>query len=360
MSISNLSNAFVQVNRQSIGSLHEYGILEKSVEEVLMGLMSIAVLESSTIVGVLFYFTLLVGATVLLITTYLQQSGHQKAAFLIGHGLMVTWSISRLMVSVNFLKTISDQILLSIEGLLVLALVFYAIALRYQWMDRHHQVGIIYGGQGKLIEHIFSHLSDLVLVMDYRGVIIHANRIDLINELCPGCHQFMDLIGYLGTDVVRDHIKGLRSAVQFPFPPLDVQLNDYARGKHYQLRTIPVAVNGKPVGFSAILSEITDYVNLVDQISESNRQLKEANNKLEQSVHIEAKLAEEKVRMTLLKEIQRSLIGDIELAISETKSRIHSLETNPHSFLPKEVLESLAAQIRGAYKLVREAVYKMH
>lgn len=127
--------------------------------------------------------------------------------------------------------------------------------------------------------------------------------------------------------------------------------------KWYYLQSAYLHVRNDIVGKIWLFHSVQEEKQLLESVRNSNRSLEKANAKLLESLRVEEELAEEKIRLDLIKKVQRELILDIEEAISEMNKLID------HNGIEKEVMfqkiKDLAQRLRGTMASIRRSVMNL-
>ncbi len=332
------------------------------MDQIVMAQIAMAQIAMAMMKPTLLYWTMVLLAIILTLVIWTIQSVSKQSAMFSPLFIQMTLAIlgvSLLLIgTVNLFPDKSLGWILTGVMILIFASIWFIVA-KLIWQRgkalRAHTVET----PSKIVALIFNQMSDLVLIMDYRGIVVNVNRPDLLSELFPNCKRFVDLVGYFGTDALKDHLSDLNRAITFPFDYFDGKLARPINGKFFNLRLVPIVEGETRLGFSAVLTNITETVLHAQTIKNSNDLLSQANVQLESKLHIETRLAEEKARLSVLASIQRTLIDDIERVAIKTKElEVQRNEGSDIQAIQRGFL-NLAEKIREVYQKVRRAVWHM-
>lgn len=110
----------------------------------------------------------------------------------------------------------------------------------------------------------------------------------------------------------------------------------------------------KIIGFAVAFHDITDYQNLLLELKKKNQFLKEANERLIHEVELSEQLASEQQRLSLITDIQRQLISQLEKTILKIDELEKKAEKGVH---PKKAqILQLSEELNSLYGKVHEVV----
>ncbi len=186
-----------------------------------------------------------------------------------------------------------------------------------------------------------SNIEDIVFVIDRDGAITHINH--------P--KKYTSLFGDI------DHIDQLISFMEVNYSLDKSQLTIPGANSYYSFKITPIVINkASPLGYTAVLEDVSAIKNSEKLLQERNESLKEANEKLSTYVEVAGELDAEKERLKLLNHIQETLINDIEkVLLNYGKVKNDCFE----DFSYPRVMKDIANQLREVYSTVRQAVNRI-
>ncbi len=205
------------------------------------------------------------------------------------------------------------------------------------------------------LSEIITELEDLVLIYDYKGMLIKKNNRTI--EIGIGEAQEHDLqsiiielscIAITNKDKIMLEIEsGFKSIFSF-----GIMSNSNV---YYKVTIAPLKddrINN--LGYIITFHDITEEKNLLEEINRQNELLSEANEKLEQYVKVANILENEKERLKLLEGINRELIARIEDVIEN----IHLLQNSEFSDFQsyQARIKELTKELRNIFQTIRESV----
>lgn len=247
-------------------------------------------------------------------------------------------------ISVHPMSTLHSQIsqfffLLSGFSLLGGMISFFALGKKHSFRNLPHN-----------IPDALEQIEAVVFVVDRDGMITHINHE----------HKYHMLFGKI------DHIDQLSIFIKehCSFCPEEVatwnclseaqwELYFDQKKTHVTFQLSPIMINGSPLGYTVVIEDITAIRDSEKKLQEQNESLDQANGKLSNYIKAAGELEAEQERLQILTQIQKTLIQDIETAVSsirELKQQCFEDHTYPSE------LRALAAQLRLIYQKVRGAV----
>lgn len=193
-----------------------------------------------------------------------------------------------------------------------------------------------------------SQLEDIVFIIDSDQIITPINHFEEFNSILCGAMNLNSLTHFLSNYCSNPSLNSnieIQKKCEFYLPD---------KNKHYLIYLTPIySKNNIEVGYTGILSNITELKKQEQVYHERNLLLEDANIKLENSVLISGALAFEKERLEIIEHIQNHLIKEIESSLISLKR----LKNDEIDFM--KALKAIILQLREIYSEVRRSVDKI-
>lgn len=179
---------------------------------------------------------------------------------------------------------------------------------------------------------IFNGTTDMIIIYDHQGSLLEINR-------------------------AAESMRKTFETWSYPIKPLDATELQVA-SKWYCVQSSPIVTpRGTFLGDVVVLHPIEMEKKLTDALANENGELENANSKLIAYLGVAEALESEKIRLTLVQEVQMILVMEIEKVIHQ----INALMTEHESSLENHCagIASIANQLRQVLKLIRHSVQNM-
>lgn len=200
-----------------------------------------------------------------------------------------------------------------------------------------------------------SSINDIVFVVDVDGNISHINHPIKYNSLFGKIENVNNLTHFMELNCCANwkYSKG----IDLIEDTATCQVSFNNSKTHYIFKLTPIIIsNGSPLGYTAVLEDISVIKASEALLQERNHYLTAANERLSNYVRVAGALEAEKERLAILEHVQETLICHIEkilLTIGRNKQNCFD------DYTYSTFMKNLATQLREVYNTVRNSVNKI-
>ena len=234
------------------------------------------------------------------------------------------------------------QFCLLLAGLSIVAGVIYALISRDKLSFRNLP---------HTIADALESIEDIVFVIDRDGSIMHINHPEKYSTLLGNISTMKQLYCFAMDHSIlpKESVKTLGNLSD----PVSYELYFQPFNMHCILRISPIIIGNTRKGYTAVLEDVSDIRSSEYNLQQQNESLKLANGKLSNYIKAAGALEAEKERLQILEQVQKTIIHDMEKALSYTRTLKQSYsQIGTH----ENALKELAGQLRQIYQKVRHAV----
>ena len=204
------------------------------------------------------------------------------------------------------------------------------------------------------LKSIFSNIDDLIIVMDYRGVIVNINNSKKFNELFKANNSLVDIQNTINRDAANQNTIFKKDNLLLINEKKKEELYFSESDKYFIAIINPILSGSNKLGLTFVFHDITEIKKYQIQIKEQNEYLDRSNKKLSEYIKIALVLEAENERLKLLESIQSELINKIEnVAFKINQMQKQSYEDEMKY---RNDIKQAADELRSVYSDVRKSI----